>query len=685
MSRNSHTAAGAAALRLGCLLASLVSCYLWSACGDDDSTGADTRHETDLEYDGGDGVPDQGDRDTDDDFGQDPLADPPDDPSDASPDGSDLLEDRPIDSSADLPDGCSPGDRWPVDDTLEGTTLQGVALIWSSEIELCNVWQEGDSLEKELSRKIRLVLPPQDRCSLGQVHLAISRLDDLRIESGPLSTERQEITSSEISSALAFWELSSQADGNSLYARIDHSLGARGTLGEVFSVQRVQGDDRPVDYANPGFDVRFVLEPAGSEETLLLEPCDGEPTYEDAISVLVGTRPEGEVVVTRYWRTPVRDALMGSYPVIITATELWASSSPWQQFLARGLWANTYSASHHNWFENSEVNFTRDLAFYHLVFRSWEVEGQPPGMDAPSRMALNNLNTANLQPGIDLTWITADTGSQRTDSYEVLDPPEQPGGNLNYGEWQRVDGPHFQRLLELDCPNGRVFSVGYQWSSRFQLLACPREAVPGFDLVGLIPVRFSWQPRFTGAFYGAEAIRETIDRGTGEVVFQVDLGESYRTTIQVQNSGGYLVYVWGSDPDNPLDAFWCEEAVLRLDPMPDQILRFEGGDGGVTAHLGRRWGAQGVGQSGIYAPLFLELTFGGAFHRVDAWDRLEYTNTHHNWNDRLVAETEHLDLGWRAEWVFFGEVTGLHYFVWAVDRQTSAEVLSETEVFPVGP
>ena len=53
--------------------------------------------------------------------------------------------------------------------------------------------------------------------------------------------------------------------------------------------------------------------------------------------------------------------------------------------------------------------------------------------------------------------------------------------------------------------------------------------------------------------------------------------------------------------------------------------------------LTRRWGGQGVGESALYAPIALTVELPDRVVFVDGLEELVYTNTHHNWNDALVA------------------------------------------------
>jgi hypothetical protein len=103
--------------------------------------------------------------------------------------------------------------------------------------------------------------------------------------------------------------------------------------------------------------------------------------------------------------------------------------------------------------------------------------------------------------------------------------------------------------------------------------------------------------------------------------------------------------------------------------------------GDVHVIIDRRWAGQGIGESSIYGVALVELAWGDERRRVEAWDRIDYVNTHHNWNDTLAATTDDgLVLHWKIVYDFqHGD--GLVQTVWVTDAD-GAEVLAPTIVTP---
>jgi len=60
----------------------------------------------------------------------------------------------------------------------------------------------------------------------------------------------------------------------------------------------------------------------------------------------------------------------------------------------------------------------------------------------------------------------------------------------------------------------------------------------------------------------------------------------------------------------------------------------------------RLWAGQGAGHTTIFAPLAFRFARGDEVVRVEAWDRMAYTNTHHNWDDVLVVTTDERTYRW---------------------------------------
>jgi hypothetical protein len=80
----------------------------------------------------------------------------------------------------------------------------------------------------------------------------------------------------------------------------------------------------------------------------------------------------------------------------------------------------------------------------------------------------------------------------------------------------------------------------------------------------------------------------------------------------------------------------------------------------------------------LYAPVSFELDLDGEHITVDAFDRLKYENTHHNWADRLEAKTDRLTITWRVQYI--DQPTCC--FVRVVRNTDGAELLPETRLTP---
>src|SRR5690606_8321640 len=104
--------------------------------------------------------------------------------------------------------------------------------------------------------------------------------------------------------------------------------------------------------------------------------------------------------------------------------------------------------------------------------------------------------------------------------------------------------------------------------------------------------------------------------------------------------------------ETPLTSFVADLAPLAAPAPLDEVLEAASAGGDVEMRLRRRYAAQGVGESFIYAPLSFELRFDDERHVVTGVDALRYTNTHHNWNDALVAQSGDTTLEWRVTYDF---------------------------------
>ena len=127
------------------------------------------------------------------------------------------------------------------------------------------------------------------------------------------------------------------------------------------------------------------------------------------------------------------------------------------------------------------------------------------------------------------------------------------------------------------------------WSSLWASTPCPRAAAPGFELVSVVPVRFS--------------------DGFGERLMLTSVNDDVRVILD------------------------------------------------------RRLAGQGVGESSIFAPLQIDVITDDTRVHVSGLDALDCENTHHNWNDVLVATRGDLAVRWSTRIDFDDAVSFLIYEV----------------------
>lgn len=550
-----------------------------------------------------------------------------------SPDSSDVTSDvtadTVLDTSADAdPDTTDSGDATP-GGTLAGTTLEGLAIEWTQPLELCTAWSEGASLADEKARKVRVVIPPQARASLDEAPLAASRFIGLDLMRGPDAAQRFHPDADGEVARVTTWQLDRGRDADSLTASVAHTLaGDAGTLHETWNIGGVPGDTRAIVVAPDTWEVRFGYQPPGSDlPPAPLERCGGAPEYEDAVSVLVARDEGGKrwATLVRYWRTPNDDGVSaGSYPVTLVAHRLITSESPWRPDEAAGLWANTYAAQHHNFDDASEVDFTRDLGRWHTIHR----------VPDPLATPVTKITLAGVL-GFEAASLTIERWSAEGPTSETLPIPEPR-------RFPRVDSAALGRQLAMTCADGEVLATG-GGDFLFQMMFCDdggRRA-----LVGIVPVVWSREPTLAGTLIDGDTIMALEDR------WEVSIGTDILALIP-QAEGA--MYAELSDALGEIVASsW--EVPHPLGPWPaprEEIVSAQSDDGAISFELVRRWAGLGVGKSQLWAPVRFALTFAGTTHTVEAWDRLAYQNTHHNWNDVLEATTDDgIALRWSTDFM----------------------------------
>ncbi len=562
---------------------------------------------------------------------------------------------RPGDSSAGdsagddgLSGACQPGSVEPIC----STNLAGVGIVWSDTLELCNYWQDQPDLDVELARKVHLTLPPQSRAGLAKSALSSATLDDVRVRRSPFAADQQHVVAADVISTIDTYDLTGPLSEAMLNVLITHELGTAGTLAESFTVFRQPGNNDPVVYDGVATTFTFFsLGQTAPEDAIPLQPCDGHAGLASAAQVLVGEATGGEqVTVLRLFNSRLG---IGSYPVYFTGARVTLSEQPWSPFDASSRWAFTYAAQHHNWEEHSLLDFSRNLTDYHTYLSS----GTSYTHEVIRDIEFFNIAGSSGDQTIDVTFVDLATDGTRSTTYTVQVP------------WAWVDDESLRLSYLGNCANGDVFTLGGS-EYQFQLVTCPRTAPPGFDLLALAPVAFAHDMLQAGKhFIGSNIVETTVDSkpafgvtvGASEVDI-IDFSETY-FRLTVRDSGGQTVQDRLASPTD-LRIFWS-----------DEILRAESTAAGIYTEVKRRWAAQGVGESAIYAPVHFVLSFNGETHFVEAWDRIDYTNTHHNWGDSLVAEDDTLRMFWRVQ---YANGPLVHWV--RAETLDGVEVLVETEV-----
>ncbi|MBI5542321.1 MAG: hypothetical protein HY901_00405 [Deltaproteobacteria bacterium] len=557
-------------------------------------------------------------------------------------------------------DGGASGPRdaavFMVDGSVSGTPLENVAVQWPGPIDLCTRWRENNELAQEVARKVHVAIPQQVRLGLQPWQLAQARVDGLLVEKGNLSSQRWRPSEDSIGLSLRHYEVSTTGDYTSLQASIAHDLGAAGVLVERYQLYRSAQHTEPVVIGGGEDQVGFHLEMLGVPEPIELEACQGEPDWEKAVEVLRATRAGRHLVIHRYMDTR-QLVRRGTYAVRLRGVQVAFTDAAWAVIESGDFFAQTYAAQHHNWFEDSLIDFTQEPRLYHTVFRPISEGGA--GIPAtPERLALNDVQGLDTLSYIDLTTRNPD-GDATTERWDVQ------------GGWTRVDDTVMTRRLT--CDDASTFLVGLSgngYMDSFQLLTCPQAAAPGYSLEGVVPVWFAEDPAVIGTLIEKAAISPASS--SGRAGHSVKVG-AFTVTFSTSNGTSFFVDV--RDAQGQSTASYLSDKG-ELGPYPEprhETLTAQSGAGDVSMMLERQRAGQGDGMSTIYVPLSFSMTFGGRTYVVDAMDRLRYTNTHHNWEDALEAKTgDGLVLLWRTR--FLDEI---HHEV-EVKRESGEQVLAPT-------
>lgn len=509
--------------------------------------------------------------------------------------------------------------------TVEGTSLEGVEIAWPGELTLCSSWSESASLADEKARKVRVIVPAQTRTTLDEDALTAGRMVGLVVRTSPFATGRLEAATT--SSRVTSWQvLQAGGGGHTFSATVEHELsGKAGTLFGQYTLARSPGAPNDVVVEAGSMEVTFAWRPFGSSlQPARLERCDGDPAFEDAVSVVTGWDGREWVTVLRFWRTRVGGIDAGSYPVEIVGHRIVNSKVPWYPTEVRGFWAHTYVAEHHNWNDATEVDLAGDIGHWHHT-----LPNRAEGMEVLSRVVFEGVfgfDTAALQ----LEHLT-DSGPV-VSRFAVEDAREFP----------RVDAAHLGRQFAERCSGEEAEVLAAGGSDHLAQVVFCGGARP--EAVALVPVVWGSDPGLIGTVVevgSSEANAWSFEVGTRDVT--VFLRPDDFIELLVLDEAGELV-MQSYEPRWPL---WLPE------PRTSPVVA-EGVVGGVEVALeiGRQWVTFGVGKSQIWAPTHFTVRHGDRTWHIESWDRLDYTNTHHNWEDELIGEADDgTSLRWKTSFM----------------------------------
>lgn len=528
------------------------------------------------------------------------------------------------DSVGDTSDDSTDSDTSP-GRTVAGTSLEGVDVVWDAPLTLCSVWNEGATLADEKARKVRLELSPQTRTTLDEDALAGTRIAGLELRTSPFATGAFQPGAS--TARVTSWQILESGGGSHFFsATVEHELpGKAGTFFESYALARAPGAPDDVVVGAATYEVTFSWQPfGGAVQPVRLERCGGDAGYEDAVSVVTGYAGTEWVTLLRYWRTTVGQVDAGSYPVELVGHRIVTSQSPWWPTDVRGFWAHTYVAQHHNWDDATEVDLAGDLGHWHHTLKH-----RAEGTSVVSKVSVEGL--LSFGEGAIILERATDAGPVTT-RFEVADARS----------FVRLDAAHLKRAHAERCA-GVPPEVEVAGSSDHvvQVLFCggARPAA-----VALIPVVWGSDPAFIGQEFAV------VGSGSNEWSFEVGLRDvtvfarpdDYFELLILDDQGELV-----SQSYEPRGALWLPE--LRTSPV---VSSAEVNGVQVSMEIGREWVTFGVGKSQIWAPTHFTVTLGEQTWTVESWDRMTYTNTHHNWEDELVAEADDgTELRWKTSFM----------------------------------
>ncbi len=512
------------------------------------------------------------------------------------------------------------------DESIRGTTLEGIQIAWEAPVQLCTAWREGRTVAEERADKAQITLLPAPRPSLGSGHLSQLQLGGGKIRRGPFAD--QQVTFGAQPGALVSYRLTTISGAQAVNAEIEYDLGPLGVLIETYQVYRSQGQTDPVRLNDHRFEHFFALQRGIPENTVLLEPCAGPENLDNAISVLVGEIDGQYLTLTRFARTVEPNA--GSAPMFLRGMTVWFSELPYEQFSAWGYWPMTYAAEHHNFDDTTHLDFSQDLGWYHTLFKPWSQGQAPNAPEVLETLDLRGIDGFEVPPQIELTFRNTTNNTRHPQVWSAQ------------RQWLRVDSQYWLNRLEGTCEGPEVWSLA-GFSAALQVLVCPQAAAPGFRIEGVVPVAFAPDPTQIGQNH--DTVAPTTE--SGRPGYRVQVGQH---EISITRGDGQYLWVIVRQGSTVVDEFLGEPGDFWLLPR-QEVLRYGADNGNIRLTITRQFVRIGVGESAIYAPVQVEIQALGRTWQVEAWDQMDYVNTHHNWNDRLTARAPDATFEWATEFL----------------------------------
>jgi len=531
---------------------------------------------------------------------------------------------------------------------LVGTALDGIAIRIDRPLDLCSTSAFGTSSAEGRARQVRVRIPPHSRPSLEAAQLESAHVTQGSVEADTYSPLVW-ILEAPSATTLAEWVLTGTSTAAAVSATLSHALGPAGVLEERLRVRRTVVDRRDVTYGDDD-EVRFRLIQGGAPIDLIT--CGGPAQLEPQIVMATFVAGERIVTVLREQRAAGPSEL---YP--IRGRLHISSAGNVESQDAQGYFAHTLVAAPGDGAEHSRIDFTRDRRWSSIAF-------EPLGRGERARFPGRIVETAELDGvglptgGATLREVDLDTGDRTTTRYAAV-----------HG-WRRLDAADLLHDVGLPCATPVVRAYMAQAThrlERFILAGCEGAGPLGFDARILVPVIHSADPPSAGMRFAGSPL------GPAGEGIRFDLGEA---DLELRPHGGAVAlrFVDAAGVEVAAGDAYLTSLIGALEG--EQTVSWRSIDGAVQVDVEQHVNGAGGGLSTDYSAVSLALTFAGRTHRVLAWDKLRYTSSHHNFDDRLVAETPELRIFWVGE---FGRHRGT---VRAERVADGREVLPLTEIGP---